>query len=151
MSAVINNDRFRMLLRSQPAEALKLLHPLYNKSLFNIAYRLTRDQDQARDVVRDTFHLIWENRKQLSRHHKKPIAHFLVRVVGNKAVSYFKRRRHLNIDYLQFLKELNSPEQFDESESIEQELISEMRSQIKTFPMREQQYLLNENRPGNVA
>jgi RNA polymerase sigma-70 factor (ECF subfamily) len=143
MSAVINNERFRILLRSQPVEALGLIHQLYSKSLFLIAYRLTRDQDEARDIVQDTFHLVWKNRKQLSRHHEKSIEHYLVRVVRNKAVSYFKRRRHLRIDDLQFLKGgLSNTQYVSEFESLQQELILEMRNQINTFPMREQQCLL---------
>lgn len=144
MSAIINNDRFRKLLRSQPEEALKLLHQLYHKSLFKLAFKLTRDEDESLDVVQETFKVIWEERKKLCLHHEISIEHFLVRVVRNKAVSYFNRRRHFDIDDLQFLRSFNDTQNSIESELREQqhEIISSMRSYISTFPGRERQCLL---------
>lgn len=144
MSAIINNDRFRKLLRSQPVVALELLHQVYHKSLFRLAYKLTRDEDEAQDVIQETFKVIWEERKKLSQHHEISIEHFLVRIVRNKAVSYFNRRKHFDIDDLQFLRSFNDTQNSIESELREQqqEIISSMRSYINTFPGREQQCLL---------
>jgi RNA polymerase sigma factor (sigma-70 family) len=142
MSAVVNNDRFRILLRSDPREALELLYQLYHKSLFKIAFRFTRDLDEAMDVVQETFLVVWSERKELAKHHEKSIEHYLVRIVRNKSITHFRRKRHIDIDDLQFLKKFIGTTNSAEETMIEQEVLSEMRSVIMTFRPREQQCLL---------
>jgi RNA polymerase sigma factor (sigma-70 family) len=141
MSA-INNDRFRMLLRSRPKEALELLYKIHYKSLLRLALTLTRDRDAARDVVQETFLHIWANRKELTTHHEKSIEHYLVRVVRNMSVTYFNRKQHIDIDDLTFLKKYKGATNPVEDSIVKRELISEMRFYILTLSMREQQCLL---------
>jgi RNA polymerase sigma factor (sigma-70 family) len=131
-----------MLLRSNPTEALKLLYQLFYKRLLSIALMFTCDPDAARDIVQETFLLVWSNRKELTANHEKSIEHYLVRIVRNKSITYFRRRRFIDIDDLDFLKDYTGSTNPMEETIIERELISEMRAYILSFPLREQQCLL---------
>lgn len=135
MSAILNNDRFRKLLAKQPTLAIQLLHQLHGKSLYQIARQLTQDPNAAQDIIQDTFTLIWEKRHQLSRHHEKSLLYFIVRVVRNKSITHFRRKKLLNIDQLRFLQQTDSRTYSDQ-------LITDMRNHINTFSSREQQCTL---------
>ncbi|MBN8650496.1 MAG: sigma-70 family RNA polymerase sigma factor [Cytophagales bacterium] len=135
MSAILNNDRFRKLLAKQPALAIQLLHQLHGKSLYQIARQLTQDPNAAQDIIQDTFTLIWEKRHQLSRHHEKSLLHFIVRVVRNKSITHFKRKKLFNIDQLRFLQQTDG-------DTFQDQLIKDMRKHINTFSLREQQCTL---------
>lgn len=142
MAAVTDNERFRILLRSYPVEALELLYDLYYNTLLRIAWKLTRDESAAKDIVHDAFLLVWSKRRQLSRFHEKSIEHYLARVVRNQSVTYFKRRRHVNIDDLLVLKGLYSADGLVDENFIRTEMHKELRRVISSFPKREQECLL---------
>jgi RNA polymerase sigma factor (sigma-70 family) len=142
MSAIFNSDRFRILLRSNPTDAIKLLYQLFYRRLFNIALMFTRDQDAAWDIVQETFLLVWTNRKELTAGHEKSIEHYLVRIVRNKSITYFGRRRFIDIDDLGFLNNYTGTTHPIEETIIERELLTEMRAYILSFSLREQQCLL---------
>jgi len=89
MGIVTDNERFRILLRNYPVQALELVYKLYYKSLLQIAWNLTRDSDAAKDIVQDAFMVLWADRKKLSKFNEKSIENYLVRIVRNKAVTFF--------------------------------------------------------------
>lgn len=142
MSDVINNERFRILLRVDPVEALQLLHECYAQDLLKIAYRFTRDEEASRDIVQETFLHVWSRRKELSKHHEKSIQHYLARTVRNMSVSYFRRKRHLSIDDFQFLNLYRYGTVPFEDALMEEEIVSKIRDFIATFPIRERQCFL---------
>lgn len=115
--------------------AVQLLHHFYSKSLLQIALKLTGDHQAAQDILQDTFLLVWEKRRQLSKHHDKSIQYFLTRVVRNKAITYFKRRRLISIDDLHFLQQVQTSNPADT-------LITAMRNHLTTFSAREQECTL---------
>lgn len=115
--------------------AVQLLHQHYQQSLLRIAFNLTREHAAAQDIVQDTFFLVWQQRHQLSQHHDKSIEHFLVRVVRNKAITYFKRKKLQSIQDLRFLQIPTDNTQPDT-------LIIAMRNHITTFTPRQQQCIL---------
>ena len=131
-----------MLLRSQPDEAIKLLHQLYYNNLLKLALAFTRDPATARDIVQETFLSVWTNRKELMNDHETSIENYVTRIVRNKSIDYFRRRRFVDIDDLDFLKTYTGTTNAVEVDMIRQELKYQMRSFILTFPIREQQCLL---------
>jgi RNA polymerase sigma-70 factor, ECF subfamily len=141
MSSVFDNERFRKLLRTQPWEALLTLYEQYSDTLFKIAVKLTRNDSIAFDVVQDTFMTIWENRKSLSKMHEKSIEYYLARIVRNKAVDYYKRRRHADIDVVMLFVDFHADDDIIGS-IIAGELYSEFREQILKLPPREQEVII---------
>jgi RNA polymerase sigma-70 factor, ECF subfamily len=138
MAGGIDNERFRRLLRLRPGKALKLVYDLYYQSLCSLALYLTRDVDASKDIVHDTFLILWSERKKLSKHHDKSIEHYLVRIVRNKSVSYYKRKKTIDIDALLMITDFAEVE----DNPIELELMVEMRKVIAGFSRREKECLL---------
>jgi RNA polymerase sigma factor (sigma-70 family) len=146
MSGAIDNERFRKLLRSYPIGALEFLYDRYYKSLLNIARSLTHDPVASKDIVQETFICIWDNRKKLSKDHSQSIEHYLVRIVRNKSISFYKKTKHLNLDKLLFI---NDQQSFTanpiETRIIQAEIIQEIRYVISTFPKRGTRVPADEN------
>jgi RNA polymerase sigma-70 factor (ECF subfamily) len=143
MPGVIDEERFRKLLRAYPATALEILYDLFNKSLFSFACRLTHDEDAARDIVHDTFLHIYEHRRELSNPHDSPIERYLVRVVRFKSISFYRKSRHLSLDKLLFLDgQFLTRKGAVEMDSIEHEIAHQVWEVVHTFPRREQECLL---------
>lgn len=55
MAAVTDNERFRILLRSYPVEALELLYDLYYNTLLRIAWKLMNIPDPIDPPFRELF------------------------------------------------------------------------------------------------
>src|SRR6476469_2181832 len=91
MPGVFDNERFRKLLLTVPVKAIELLYDHYSESLFRLARNLTKDEVASRDIVQETFTLIWEKRNQLANYHERSIEHYLVRVVKYKSITVFKQ------------------------------------------------------------
>lgn len=142
MIPVIDNSRFRKLLLVHPTAAVRLLHGFYAKNLFHLAQRMVRDRDAAKDIVQDTFLVIWANRKKLAQQHDRSVEHYLVRIVRNKAVSYYYRSRRLRSLDLLLSGRYDEPYDSPDAGSIQSEIIAQIRQAILTFPLRERQCLL---------
>lgn len=144
MSDAIDNERFRKLLLSLPGKAIEFLYNHYYHSLVNIARTLTHDQEASEDIVQETFILVWEKHKWLGQHHDKSIQHYLVRVVKNKAITYYKKNIRILDSRIKYMNgnsfPLNDPSV--EANIIELEISREIREIISTFPRREKECLL---------
>lgn len=146
MSIVIDNERVRRLLHSCPEEAIALLYDLFRKKLFKIALRLTKDAKASEDIIQETFIHIWNERENLSRHEKRSIEYYLVRVVKNRSISFYKKKKPVNFDTI-FTHDPHHIDNLLFEESIETKIISqdltwEIKNLISTFPTREKQCLL---------
>jgi RNA polymerase sigma-70 factor (ECF subfamily) len=144
MSGAFDEERFRNLLLSLPSKAIAILYGLYYHSLIRIAKSLTHDQRASEDIVQETFVHVWESYKQLGQHHDRSIEHYLVRVVKNKAISYYKRNIDLNEQRLRFLNghSFSANEHPAEAKMIRLEISGEIRQAIVRFPKRERECLL---------
>jgi RNA polymerase sigma-19 factor, ECF subfamily len=143
MLPYIDNKRFRNLLRSYPTGAIQLLYDLYYTSLKRIAWKLTHDENASEDIVQEAFLHVWEHSKKLSEHHERSIEHYLVRIVKNRSISHFKKKKPFSLE-----DSKNAPAHHYaiEDESLEtmlkEEVIQEMRNIINTFPRRERECML---------
>lgn len=140
MAFVFDNVRFRKLLRTQPWDAYELLYQHFRIPLINVATRLTRDRHAAHDIVQDSFVAMWDMQKKLYRTHEKAIENYLAKIVRYKAMTYFKRRRHLDIDVVSLYQEFANEEESVES-FITKELYFEFRQFIHALPPRQKQCL----------
>jgi RNA polymerase sigma-70 factor (ECF subfamily) len=157
MSGVFDNARFRKLLLTVPVKAIELLYDHYYKNLFSLARSLTRDEVVSKDIVQETFVLVWEIRKDLATYEGRSIEHYLVRVVKYKSItSYRQSIKEINdkISYVNGHK-VNMTEHSVEEKIVRLELLEEIRKVIKTFPKRERECLLmrieDEMSPGEIA
>ncbi|HCZ35802.1 MAG TPA: hypothetical protein DHV26_07725 [Cytophagales bacterium] len=136
MPIVIDNARFRKLLRAYPLKAITILRKQYGQRLYEFSFRLTQDLTTAEDIVHDTFLQVWEQHRKLSHQHNQSLENYLVRVVRNKSIVAYKQSRHLVFDEKFFRNKLaTDPEQA----FIRQQLLRVIFDLIETFPPRERQ------------
>jgi RNA polymerase sigma-70 factor (ECF subfamily) len=149
MSPIIDNEQIRKLLGSSPAKAVEILYGFYYKSLGSIARSLTRDSVVAEDIIQETFLAVMRNSRQLSKSHERSIEHYLVRVVRNLSVSYYKRKKLLRFeDMAVSTRELaDAPMEGGVSQA---DTIQFVRRAVRTFPKRERECLMMKI-DGNVS
>lgn len=144
MAGYIDNDRFRRLLLVLPGKAIAMLYNTYYTVLVGIAESLVHDRWAAEDIVQETFIHVWEQHLRLGRPDDRSIEHYLVRVVRNKSISWYKAGLRMD-RYRSAI--MNGHAFTDKEESAESRLIGmemsvEIRKVISTFPRRETECLL---------
>ena len=148
MSPIIDNEQIRKLLGSSPARAVEILYGFYYKSLRSIACSLTRDPVVAEDIIQETFLAVMRNSRQLSKWHERSIEHYLVRVVRNLSVSYYRRQKLLRLEDMAVAKrELAEAPEGGMSQA---DTIQFIRRAVRTFPKRERECLMMKI-DGNVS
>lgn len=138
-----DNQRFRKLLSAYPAKAIEFLYEAFYQNLLSLSQSLTHNQKASEDIVQETFIHVWERHQWLSQHHDRSIEHYLVRVVKNMSISYYKKNQkflalkpsHLNGTFVAIENSI-------EVKWIAYENKLELRSLINRFPRRERQCLL---------
>jgi RNA polymerase sigma-70 factor (family 1) len=70
-------------------QAFQMLFNRHWKSLFSFVYRLTRDEDQTKDILQDVFLYLWNNRENL--YAGESFLPYLNTVARNNVMSAFRR------------------------------------------------------------
>lgn len=143
MPETLDNERFRLLLRTVPGKAIAFLYEHYYEGLVRLSLRFIDGRTAAEDIVQETLIHVWEEHKVLSNHHEVPIQFYLARVVKNKSITYYKKELRLQENYAQFLNgsRVSGLAQTAEQLIIERETAERIQSLINTFPNREKQCL----------
>lgn len=77
--------------RNGDPRAFRRLYDLYSKAMFNTAFRITGDADDAGDVLQEAFISAFQN---LDRYrHDATFGSWLKRIVINKAINHIRKRR----------------------------------------------------------
>lgn len=144
MSRFTDNERFRKLLLSYPGKAIQFLYDLYYESLVKISEKLTHNRKASEDVVQETFIHVWEKHQWLGQQHDKSIQHYLIKVVRNKSISFYKKNLRENESHAKYHDgSLASLIEYStEANIIELEKRTDIRQVIFTFPQREKECLL---------
>lgn len=142
MSGPLNNYELRKLLLSYPAKAIKILCNEYYDSLLKIAFKLTHDRDASKDVVQDTFLYLWENAREIAKHRERSIQHYLVGIVRNKSVTYYRELILLGKRKFWFMDSHSRGEEPIESRIIQIEVTQQILDTIARFPKRERECLI---------
>jgi RNA polymerase sigma factor (sigma-70 family) len=140
----IDEERLRKILFSIPEKAIRLLYNLYGPSLVNISEGFTHNRKASEDIVQETFVHVWRNHEWLGRQRYKSIVHYLVKVVKNKSITFYKKEMRLALLRSKYIHDHHfSQFHFSgETDIISREVYSEFRQLIATFPLRERQCFL---------
>lgn len=144
MSGTIDNARLRKLLLSYPDKAIEILYDLYYDNLLRVALLLTHEEDVAEDIVQETYLHVWENNRKLGRQRKQSILPYLVKVVKNKSIAYFRDDVRTSTYKMEYEKDawlVGQPPSI-ETRIIRKEVSREVRELISTFPRSERECLL---------
>ncbi len=139
MSAPLNDYEIRKLLFSLPGKAIRILCDRYYGGLVEIALSLTHDDAAAKDIVQEAFFHVWRNSRRLGKQHERSIEHYLVRIVRNRAMSYYNKSL-FNERKIHAVR-VEESEQSAESHIIQFEIAREIADMIARFPPRERQCL----------
>jgi RNA polymerase sigma-70 factor (ECF subfamily) len=88
MSAqIIDHDELIIrMLASDDDQAVKILFNQYYELLSDVTYQLIHDRETCDDLIQELFINIWLKRHSLNLH--KPLSHYLIRAVLNRARNY---------------------------------------------------------------
>jgi len=141
MSGPLNNHEIRKLLLSFPAEAVEILWDRHADGLTRIAFNLTHDGEACKDIVQDTFEYLWENSREIAKHRDRSLQQYLVGIVRNKSVTYYREIKLLHKRKVFFMDSLSRDEDPVESQMIQLEITQEILNIIARFPKRERECL----------
>jgi RNA polymerase sigma factor (sigma-70 family) len=144
MATATDNEQFRKLLSAYPEKAIEILYEQFEQSLKVLALRMTQDVIATEDIVQEAFIVIWENHKQLSEMHELSIERYLVKIVRNKSVDFFKDKMVDRVTNSMPLddNQASTDEKSIEISMIEKEVSQFLRAIVEHFPRRERECLL---------
>ena len=77
-------------LNEGDAVAFKTLYDKYKTKLYAFALYLSKNVDDAEEIVQIAFISVWENKEKIDP--DKPFTHYLFRIVQNKSCDIFRKR-----------------------------------------------------------
>ena len=80
----------------------------YEKSIFNAAYRILRDSEDAKDVTQNVFLKAFQNLERFNGKHR--FFSWIYRIALNESINLSKRRRRFNADEDPRIEVRNTPE-----------------------------------------
>jgi RNA polymerase sigma-70 factor (ECF subfamily) len=134
------NEQFRTLLRTFPTKAVAQLYNSFFPNLLSTSIRLTGDKKASEDIIHDAFLHLWENHITLSAHHETSLQFYILRVVKNRSINFFKRSQRIRAITLALEQLHDSSNALDTI--IQAETVAMIREMIQSFPKRERQCLM---------
>lgn len=89
MKATADEEKFLKEFRSGKDTALTKLYESYARNLIFYSFRITKDQQQAEDIVANGFIKLWDKRAHFDAFDS--IKNFLIVEVKNKSIDFYRR------------------------------------------------------------
>lgn len=110
-------------------KSIELLFQTYNKTAFNISYRIVQRSDVAEDIVMDTFYKILNKNIDI----KESFSAYFYRMIVNNSLNYIRKQSHENICPNEFNYDIVSNDN-PQAELEKKELISKLKIAINNLP-----------------
>ncbi len=85
----LNNTDIVNGVRNRDKQVFEIIFNQFSPSMFSIALRYLRDQDEAQDIVQDVFLNLWRAADNLDE--RAPIQHYLARATVNTCLNRIKK------------------------------------------------------------
>lgn len=85
----LNNTDIITGVRNRDKGVFEIIFNQFSSSMFSIALRYLRDQDEAQDIVQDVFLNLWRTAENLDE--RAPIQHYLARATVNTCLNRIKK------------------------------------------------------------
>lgn len=115
--------------RAGDTHALKRLYDLYSRAMYNVAYRMTRDEDDANDVLQEAFISAFSHMD--SYRAEATFGSWLKRIVVNKAINLIRARK---TDRLPETEEWDVPEEEDVEVEVDNNTVKRVTAAIHQLP-----------------
>ncbi len=87
-----DSEKKRILeLKKGNKKALKSLYEAYSVQVFNLAYRMTSNREDAEEIVQDTFIRLWKSRQKVDEDAK--ILGYIIVIARNIAIDMLRARQ----------------------------------------------------------
>ncbi|RFS25050.1 RNA polymerase sigma-70 factor [Chitinophaga silvatica] len=124
-----------LLHRNVPV--FRQLYLAYSQPLYLLAFRLTKDESLAKDLVHNLFVNLWEKSSQLTI--TGNVQHYLFRAITNLALNEIKKRKkHTSEEILQWIPDEQALDSTADFLLFQQELLQH----LKTLPPRCQEIFI---------
>lgn len=90
----ISDEQLILLFKDSDGAAFTAIFKRYRSILLLYSYRRTSDLEKSKDILRDAFMELWENRSDLQI--SEELRPFLITVVKNKIAAYADRQKYLS-------------------------------------------------------
>ncbi|WPQ66553.1 RNA polymerase sigma-70 factor [Chitinophaga sancti] len=85
----LNNTDIVTGVRNRDKQVFEIIFNQFSPSMFNIALRYLKDQEEAQDIVQDVFLNLWRTAENLDE--RAPIQHYLARATVNTCLNRIKK------------------------------------------------------------
>lgn len=110
-------------------KSIDYLFQTYNKTAFNISYRIVQRADIAEDIVMDCFHKILEKDHEI----KENFSAYFFRMIVNYSLNHIRKEKHENICPNEFNYDLIAEDNPDK-ELENKELLLRLKQAINNLP-----------------
>jgi RNA polymerase sigma-70 factor (family 1) len=91
----LSNDEIVKGIRSRNKDVFEAVFKQFAPSMYNIAVRYVKDEDDANDMVQDVFLNLWKGAENLDE--RAPINHYLARATVNTCLNRIKKEQRKEV------------------------------------------------------
>lgn len=127
----LSNDEIVKGIRSRNKEVFEAVFKQFAPSMYNIAVRYVKDEDDANDMVQDVFLNLWKGAENLDE--RAPINHYLARATVNTCLNRIKKEQRKEV-YAKEQLHTATPAENNHSMLEHKELEAQYRSALEKLP-----------------
>ncbi|MDT3959911.1 sigma-70 family RNA polymerase sigma factor [Staphylococcus kloosii] len=86
------NELYQMIIEHKDSASLEKLYDRYESLLYNLAYKITQDQQSSEEVLQDIFMKIW-HQKAIFKPEKGKLSTWLITLCRNRAIDILRQRK----------------------------------------------------------
>lgn len=139
MSAFIDSESFKDLIRRWPDYALRHLYKEYYSRLLLIAERKTNNRRASEDIVQEAFIEVWKKSAWIADQKELLIGPYLVGIVRHKAISFFHQASREVNRAPDLMHEVMDSYASWESRISQENLYAQLRLIVAALPVRERE------------
>ena len=117
-------------IRKKDQQAMSQLYQMYVKELSSVCYRYVPDEDDAKDVLQNSFIKIFTSVTAIKYQNEKAFKGWMMKIVANEALSFLKNRKKV----LFVEQDIGQEEEQQEDPDLEQISSDELHRLISELP-----------------
>lgn len=115
-------------------DAMKLLFDRYYTRLYYYAFKLTQDENEARDQVQEAFMAFWQRREEFAAAAITGAEAFMTTVVRNRAYNYIRHRQMKAGKQDDIIRGISSIEDLMEAKLVQTDLFYRIYQEMTALP-----------------
>ncbi len=127
----LSNEEIVKGIRTRNKAVFEAVFKQFAPSMYNIAVRYVKDEDNANDMVQDVFLNLWKNAENLDE--RAPIQHYLARATVNTCLNSIKKEQRKEA-YTKEQLHVASPSETSHQQLEHKELESQYRYALDKLP-----------------